>query len=317
MTQFTVGDARRLQILKDKYTCILSDTTQYAPVLFWVSDRQEYEPHEYLAEGSHFHGASLYIGFAAATMTMTVNASNQLIKFGTASGNTWGSTLVIPKQPTLIDPHTKLPHDAVSLVKAEEKPDHLTEGFEIKCIIEPTHMLADENFEGYSFISLIEPAEPNTGEVENSQPVASKEGEKVLKYTHHVFISHASEDKHFARPLAEHLVARGYSVWYDEFELKLGDSLREKIDAGLGSSKHGLVILSPDFFRKEWPARELDGLLSVQTVSGNNLLPIWHNVGFEEVLGYSPSLAGKKGIGTEETIEVVVEAIVASIGPPD
>jgi hypothetical protein len=49
-----------------------------------------------------------------------------------------------------------------------------------------------------------------------------------------LFISHASEDKEdFVRPLAETLQQLGVKVWYDEFTLKVGDSLRRKIDSGL------------------------------------------------------------------------------------
>lgn len=48
-----------------------------------------------------------------------------------------------------------------------------------------------------------------------------------------VFISHATEDKEeLVRPLAVALQGHGLSVWYDEFELRVGDSLRRKIDAG-------------------------------------------------------------------------------------
>lgn len=60
-----------------------------------------------------------------------------------------------------------------------------------------------------------------------------------------VFISHASEDKaEIARPLAESLARAGLRVWLDEFELQLGDSLREKIDQGLSLSRFGVVVLS-------------------------------------------------------------------------
>jgi len=60
-----------------------------------------------------------------------------------------------------------------------------------------------------------------------------------------VFISHASEDKlDIARPLAEALKLRGLSVWFDEYELTLGDSLRRKIEEGLRSSRFGVTILS-------------------------------------------------------------------------
>lgn len=44
-----------------------------------------------------------------------------------------------------------------------------------------------------------------------------------------ISLSHASEDKEdFVRHLAKNLSNAGCRVWYDEFELKLGDSLRKK-----------------------------------------------------------------------------------------
>lgn len=76
-----------------------------------------------------------------------------------------------------------------------------------------------------------------------------------------VFISHATEDKDsIARPLAQALSKYGVRVWYDEFELKLGDSLSRSIDKGLAESTFGLVVLSPSFFAKNWPEYELRGL---------------------------------------------------------
>ena len=61
-----------------------------------------------------------------------------------------------------------------------------------------------------------------------------------------VFISHASEDKEtFVRPLAELLRNEHIEVWYDEFSLKLGDSLRQTVDLGLSRSRYGVVVLSP------------------------------------------------------------------------
>ena len=78
-----------------------------------------------------------------------------------------------------------------------------------------------------------------------------------------IFISHASEDKEdVARPLAAHLQQLELSVWIDEFELTLGDSLRRSIGKGLSLSKFGVVILSPAFFSKEWPNKELDSLVA-------------------------------------------------------
>ena len=59
-----------------------------------------------------------------------------------------------------------------------------------------------------------------------------------------VFICHASEDKlEVARPLAEALQQEGLRVWYDDFTLRLGDSLRRAIERGLKQSRYGIVIL--------------------------------------------------------------------------
>lgn len=65
------------------------------------------------------------------------------------------------------------------------------------------------------------------------------------------FISHATEDKaKVAKPLSKALTTMGFNIWYDEFELKVGDSLRQSIDQGLANSRYGIVVLSPAFFAK-------------------------------------------------------------------
>jgi hypothetical protein len=89
-----------------------------------------------------------------------------------------------------------------------------------------------------------------------------------------VFISHASEDKdEIARPLSKALEAAGLRVWFDEESLKLGDSLRTKIDEGLSRSTFGVIILSKHFFEKHWPQQELNGMASreVERPEGKSL----------------------------------------------
>lgn len=99
-----------------------------------------------------------------------------------------------------------------------------------------------------------------------------------------VFISHASEDKdEVVRDLAIALRAAGLEVWYDEFELKIGDSLRRKIDKGLANSRFGIVVLSQAFFGKGWAEYELDGLVTRSVTGEQILLPVWHNVSKDEV----------------------------------
>ncbi len=131
-----------------------------------------------------------------------------------------------------------------------------------------------------------------------------------------LFISHASEDKGIVRPLAQLLQKEGYSVWYDEFELKLGDSLSEKIDYGLANSRFGLVVLSPSFFSKNWPQRELRGL-TIRDVNVKTILPIWHNVTKDEVLNFSPTLADAIAITTAGGPEKIVAKIREVLTPID
>ena len=125
-----------------------------------------------------------------------------------------------------------------------------------------------------------------------------------------VFISHASEDKDgVVRPLAHALQHSGLRVWYDEFELRIGDSLRRKIDIGLTRSRFGVVVLSRAFFAKGWTNYELDGIVT-RAVSGEQIiLPIWHEITKQQVIDYSPSLADKlaRSTGTHTVEEIAAE----------
>jgi len=114
-----------------------------------------------------------------------------------------------------------------------------------------------------------------------------------------VFISHASEDKEsLVRPLAVSLRNLGVSVWYDEFSLRLGDSLSRSIDRGLVGSRFGLVVISLHFISKPWPDYELRGLVAREINEDRVILPLWHGVTRNQVLRFSPSLADKVALNT-------------------
>ena len=145
------------------------------------------------------------------------------------------------------------------------------------------------------------------------RPFQDTEDGAVIEYD--VFISHASEDKDaVVRPLANALAQHGLRVWYDEFELKIGDSLRRKIDKGLANSRFGIVVLSRDFIKKGWTNYELDGIIS-KAVSGEQvMLPIWHEITKQEIIAYSPSLADKVARNTSSyTIDEIANEIAELI----
>ncbi|MFH0887591.1 MAG: toll/interleukin-1 receptor domain-containing protein [Planctomycetota bacterium] len=135
--------------------------------------------------------------------------------------------------------------------------------------------------------------------------------------THYdVFICHASEDKEsIANLLAKKLRELDVAVWYDEFTLKLGDGLRQKIDQGLASSKYGVVILSPDFFKKNWPKKELDGLFAKELQGNKVILPIWHNIDHDEIMKYSPMIADKLAVKSSDGVEVIITKILEVVHP--
>jgi hypothetical protein len=132
------------------------------------------------------------------------------------------------------------------------------------------------------------------------------------------FICHASEDKNdFVDQFARQLHDSGLSVWYDAFSLKVGDSLRRKIDEGLTKSRYGIVVLSKHFFSKEWPQNELDGLMAREIAGTKVILPIWHNIAAEEVRAKSPILAGRVAAQSALGLDKVIFEIREAMGISD
>jgi hypothetical protein len=125
------------------------------------------------------------------------------------------------------------------------------------------------------------------------------EDEASVEMAYDAFVCHASEDKpELVSPLVNALSKAGLKIWYDEFELRVGDSLRRSIDRGLSSSRFGIVVLSPAFFARNWPQYELDGLVAREMQGTRVVLPLWHRVTKEDVMKYSPSLADRIALST-------------------
>lgn len=150
-----------------------------------------------------------------------------------------------------------------------------------------------------------------SGQVSVRRPLPPESTEEFDGRTWDVFLSHASEDKPtVAIPLAQSLQDRGVSVWLDKAELRIGDSLRRRIDRGIRSSRFAAVVLSEAYFAKGWPQYELDGIVTLSVGGEQNLLPIWHDIGRDRVMANSPSLADKFARSTADTdIDVIADEI--------
>ncbi len=132
-----------------------------------------------------------------------------------------------------------------------------------------------------------------------------------------VFICHASEDKDaIARPLAAALLEEHIEVWFDEYSMRVGDSLREAIDRGLAQSDFGIVIVSPAFFTKRWPQRELNGLVAREMAGASRVvLPVWHGADPALILKHSPPLGDIVAAQSSAGLAAVVKQLLRTIRP--
>lgn len=131
------------------------------------------------------------------------------------------------------------------------------------------------------------------------------------------FISHDSLDKTIiAGPLAQKLQRFMCPVWYDEFSLRVGDSLRENIERGLKECEKCIIVITPNFIRNDgWSKREFDSIYTRELIEKQNvILPIWDNVSVDEVYKFSPILADRFALQWSQGVEVVAQRLLQVIG---
>ena len=88
-----------------------------------------------------------------------------------------------------------------------------------------------------------------------------------------VFLSHTAIDKDaYVRPFARELDNQGITYWLDEAEIRWGDKITRKINAGLGRSKYVIVFLSDSFLGRNWPEAELYAALNKETSDGRTIV---------------------------------------------
>ena len=72
------------------------------------------------------------------------------------------------------------------------------------------------------------------------------------EFSFDVFLSHSSRDKEVVRELAERLKRDGLRVWFDQWEIKPGDSIPSKIEEGLEHSRVLVLCMSANAFGSDW-----------------------------------------------------------------
>ena len=114
------------------------------------------------------------------------------------------------------------------------------------------------------------------------------------------FLSYASQNKEsLALPLAMALQTRGVRIWFDEYEIKPGDSIRETIELGLKSCERCVLLLTKEYLENRRMAKaEFESIFQREQVEGSNNLfvPIWVGVSREEVFDFCTSLTNRAAV---------------------
>lgn len=113
-----------------------------------------------------------------------------------------------------------------------------------------------------------------------------------------VFISHANKDKeNLVEELHQSLSKLGIKIFYDKESLEWGDNWKDRILNGTKKAEFAIIVISENFFDREWTERELSEFLNRQNRNGQKLiLPILHNITVPQLQEKYPSVADIQAI---------------------
>lgn len=117
-----------------------------------------------------------------------------------------------------------------------------------------------------------------------------------------VFISHANSDKEeYVNDLKSSIDRLGVNVFYDKDTLQWGDNWKQKLLEGIETAEFAIIVISKSFFGREWTEKELNDFLERQNSNGQKIiLPILHNISFDELKKHYPSIAEIQAIESNE-----------------
>ena len=136
----------------------------------------------------------------------------------------------------------------------------------------------------------------------------------MSKKPYDIFISYAIEDKmEIAHDLYLRLQEKGLNVWYAGKELRVGDSLEDSIQDGIAKSRYGIILITQNYLRKNWTRKELYSLIAREDSGEKVILPIFHDISYEEVAKIDLRLADRWALSTKNGIGSVVNQITREV----
>ena len=129
--------------------------------------------------------------------------------------------------------------------------------------------------------------------MEEEQLDASKRQSHAEVAMYDVFISHANADKAtYVDDLKKSLDKLNIQVFYDKDTLEWGDNWKDKILEGVKKAEFAIIVISENFFGREWTEKELSDFLSRQNQNGQKIiLPILHKISIAQLQERYPAIA--------------------------
>ena len=137
--------------------------------------------------------------------------------------------------------------------------------------------------------------------------------EKPLRKKYDVFISHANKDKlSYVNDLNKVIKKLGINIFYDTDVLSWGDNFKQVILDGTAESEFAIIVISKNFFGREWTERELDEFLAQQNASGQKtVLPLLYGITFDELKEKYPTLGDIQAITTKDYTKPEIAILLA------
>lgn len=142
----------------------------------------------------------------------------------------------------------------------------------------------------------------------------SVEKKEIIEFD--VFLSHSSLDKEdYVSELSDKLERKELKVFEDVKVFKIGQSQTSMMDMGILNSRFVVVFLSPNFIKSGWSDYEFKSFLNREINEKKIIiLPIWHNVSYEDVRDYSPYLVDKFALDTRKySLDEIVDSIYQAV----
>ena len=143
--------------------------------------------------------------------------------------------------------------------------------------------------------------------------IAELEATAHIHKKYDVFISHASKDKEeYVDELNRTIKKLGINVFYDTDVLSWGDNWKQAILNGTAESEFAIIVISRNFFEREWTEKELAEFMSKQNESGQKIvLPLLHGISRMEMLNHYPSLEEIQYINTNDYSKEEIAILLA------